>query len=737
MKEKSFSIVFLSVLLFSMMSKTLFLVSVKTDPKTISVPQDYPTIQDAVNAASVGDAILVASGTYHENVVIGISVTLAGAGDDTTYIHGDRTEAGIEILAGNVKISGFTILDCEDGIKISSNGTTVIDNTITSNIFAGIYVEFSDGNTLSGNTIVSNDFVGVYLKASSKNKISGNKIANNNDTGMYLKGQSSSNSISNNTITSNRYYGISLSNSGNNVITDNLISNNDTGIGLVGSSGNVIAGNTILGNKYYGIDLFESDGNTFYHNNFFDNQYHVESAETTNAWDNGAEGNYWNDFIGEDLNGDGIGDTPYGGIDKYPLMDPWSSIRAFNITSDGNIYIVTVFSNSTIASFDFNQSLEQISFNVTGPSDTLGFCNVTIPKNPMNREPSQVWTVTVNNTYTTFTLMENSTHTSLQFTYSHSIRNVQIRVIEIPNVPPKADFTFSPIDPVLYDTIDFIDTSTDSDGEIASWFWEFGDGNSSTDQNPRYKYANAGEYVVTLTVEDNLGAKTVTSKVASVRKVETAITLDTPSTVIQGDPFTMTVILKDEYENSLPHATIEFYLFEAEEWKNIDSVETDNNGIASIPYASPQVAGTHRFKARFPGTQIFAESSIIFTIEIIAIIDVNLPEANAGPDRNVHVGVPVIFNASGSSDNVGIVSYEWDFGDGTTGTGVIVTHTYTESGTYTVTLTVKDEAGNSDTDLVKVIVEAESSFPIWIVIVIVTAGIITVVGLFLRVRKRN
>jgi len=71
-----------------------------------------------------------------------------------------------------------------------------------------------------------------------------------------------------------------------------------------------------------------------------------------------------------------------------------------------------------------------------------------------------------------------------------------------------------------------------------------------------------------------------------------------------------------------------------------------------------------------------------------------------------------IFNVSGSSDNLGIVSYEWDFGDGTTGNGMVTSNTYTEPGTYTAMLTVKDEVGNSNTDSITVNVESVPiSFP--------------------------
>jgi len=85
-------------------------------------------------------------------------------------------------------------------------------------------------------------------------------------------------------------------------------------------------------------------------------------------------------------------------------------------------------------------------------------------------------------------------------------------------------------------------------------------------------------------------------------------------------------------------------------------------------------------------------------------LDITKPTANAGQDQTVSVGEAVAFDAGGSTDNIGIVSYEWDFGDGTTGTGITAIHTHISSGTYTVTLTVKDAAGNTATDTVTITV---------------------------------
>ena len=65
-------------------------------------------------------------------------------------------------------------------------------------------------------------------------------------------------------------------------------------------------------------------------------------------------------------------------------------------------------------------------------------------------------------------------------------------------------------------TASFTDSSSDSDGTIASRSWNFGDGNSSTATNPSHTYASSGTYTVTLTVTDNDGATDSTSQSVSV-----------------------------------------------------------------------------------------------------------------------------------------------------------------------------------------------------------------------------
>lgn len=80
------------------------------------------------------------------------------------------------------------------------------------------------------------------------------------------------------------------------------------------------------------------------------------------------------------------------------------------------------------------------------------------------------------------------------------------------NLPPVASFTQS----ISNLAVNFSDTSTDSDGSIASRSWNFGDGSGSTAANPAKTYATAGSYTVSLTVTDDKGAATSISKTISV-----------------------------------------------------------------------------------------------------------------------------------------------------------------------------------------------------------------------------
>ena len=206
------------------------------------------------------------------------------------------------------------------------------------------------------------------------------------------------------------------------------IRNGFCGILLWFSSKNVIFGNTIS-NNLRGICLSNSSNNTLYHNNFVNNTQQLEFFGISAIfWDNGIEGNYWDDYNGTDIDKDGLGDASYiidkNNHDRHPLMGP---LTEFDITCEGQIYHVDVISNSTISEFHFTQSDKLVKFNVTGLNGIIGFCRVTIPKALMWCDDPAKWIVIVNgNSPTYFRVIDTANYTYLYFTYGHSAKEVSI-----------------------------------------------------------------------------------------------------------------------------------------------------------------------------------------------------------------------------------------------------------------------------------------------------------------------
>jgi len=340
----------------------------------IRVPDDHPTIQEAVNAAHSGDIILMSAGTYYEHVIVTKTLSLTSDGANT-IIDGDGTGSVVSVMEDNVYISGFTIQNGERcGILLQSDSNTILGNIITTNIFDGIIANQSSNNRIVQNKISSNGDgpsglrwgVGIGLISSNSNIISNNAISNNVVGGISL-GSSYYNIVNYNTIT-NQSAGVTLGHSSGNIVSDNVmilngngiamhystkntikhnqILKNDIGIGIGYCSVNVIKENNITENLHgitmahgspdimivaniisknqNGILIHYSNGSIIHHNNFINNTVNVpeDVYPNVNTWDDGfpSGGNYWSDCAGADFHSgpyqnltysDGIGDTPH------------------------------------------------------------------------------------------------------------------------------------------------------------------------------------------------------------------------------------------------------------------------------------------------------------------------------------------------------------------------------------------------------------------------------------------
>jgi parallel beta-helix repeat protein len=320
-----------------------FVVSIDPIADTITVPDDFLSIQEAINHANEGDTIFVRNGTYYEHVVVDKTVSLLGENRETTIIDGSRTGNVVVVTADKVTIEGLTVQNCGDWqesaiLLENSNGCNISHNLVRNNDYFGIRLDKSSYNIISNNIVSNNYQQGIGLYSSSHNLIHNNKVIFCHYYGIIIHYFSNNNTISNNNSTNNNW-GITIHmnyGDGNIVNNNTVLDNNENGIVLYTSQGNIVSSNLVSHNGYgvpyqgYGVRVQYSEGDKIYHNNIIDNSFQnkpfiLDSLNT--IWDNGFEGNYWSDYNGTDSNGDGIGDTPYiidsNNTDHYPLMNPY------------------------------------------------------------------------------------------------------------------------------------------------------------------------------------------------------------------------------------------------------------------------------------------------------------------------------------------------------------------------------------------------------------------------------
>jgi PKD repeat protein len=287
-----------------------------------------------------------------------------------------------------------------------------------------------------------------------------------------------------------------------------------------------------VGGCFYGIALiYDCSDITVWHNSLFNNTDHAYDDET-NIWDLGSEigGNYWEGHVchGNPSNGS----EPYcidifGSIDWYPFED-WNGWRALvvkNASTDKALYNVSepVKISCVIQNKDgFNISADEVTAVITKP-DGLN-------------ESRKLSRAGIGNYKCTYL------NTSLGGAYNVSIR-AQKRdyptgtgnsSFKVKSDPPVAKFSYSPEFPLVDSLITFnASESSDVDGEIESYKWDFGDETNGSGMVVTHSYSEAGTYNVTLTVTDNSGADNSTFAELQVLSFDTG-TPDNPYPSISG-----------------------------------------------------------------------------------------------------------------------------------------------------------------------------------------------------------
>lgn len=288
----------------------------------------------------------------------------------------------------------------------------------------------------------------VFLVGESKETtiISGNghgTVVNIETDGVYLSGFSIQNGSC----------AVSIESAVNCTITNNIIRDSEIGILLNMSRNCMVALNQIINNTkgmyFYNAvnctvkwnnfncntvaaEMRNSSLNFIYQNNFINNSQQILIySSSNNQFDNGLEGNYWDNYNGTDSNHDGIGDSPcmltppeLRNFDSHPLMGPFYSLK----TSAG--YRIFVVSNSTIENLYYirsNNTILILISNMTADQG-YGFCRICIPHILMNLSEIAV-IIDRGSTpvlYKNYSLFDNSTHRWIYFAYPYPVREIVI-----------------------------------------------------------------------------------------------------------------------------------------------------------------------------------------------------------------------------------------------------------------------------------------------------------------------
>jgi PKD repeat protein len=215
------------------------------------------------------------------------------------------------------------------------------------------------------------------------------------------------------------------------------------------------------------------------------------------------------------------------------------------------------------------------------------------------------------------------------------------------------------------------------------WGWDFGDGSSSTAQNPTHSYSSVGSFTATLTVTGDCG------------KIDTdtiTITVSNPVIVTTNGPYNTTVNDEITFIGSAQGGTSPYTYF----WDFGDDTN-DTNASTTHTYATPGIFTVILTVEDVEGIQGTAETtSTIYT----DILNVN---AHGPYDGTENIAVQFYGSAS---NGVEPYTYSWNFGDGTGSSNEQnPSYTYSDDGNFTVTLTVTDDLGTSNSATTFAIIE--------------------------------
>lgn len=337
---------------------------------------EITSIREGIALSAPYDTLLIREGRYREyNLVVDKPLSLVG--QNMPIIDGQDKGEVLTIVSDHVSVEGLHIVNVGTSyttdyaaVRVVESSDFSIRNMLLEKLFFGIYLEKSEHGTVVGNTIRGdaleefNSGNGIQLWYCKDIQVLNNKIRQVRD-GIYLE-FSDRIHIQGNHSTDNVRYGLHFMFSNDAGYEDNLFENNGAGVAVMFSkrirmlgntfrknwgtaafglllkeindseiSGNVFEENTIGINiegsnriRYENNDFLRNGWalkvrgacytNSFTGNNFLHNSFDI--SYNSNLNDNRFEQNYWSDYTGYDLDGNGVGDVPYRPVKLFSYI---------------------------------------------------------------------------------------------------------------------------------------------------------------------------------------------------------------------------------------------------------------------------------------------------------------------------------------------------------------------------------------------------------------------------------
>lgn len=315
-----------------------------------------------------------------------------------------------------------------------------------------------------------------------------------------------------------------------------------------------------------------------------------------------------------------------------------------------------------------------IDFEVTSAvgCDTLAV-NFTDLTTPANSVSNWLWEFGDGNTAT----VENPTHIyqnagvyDVTLTITDDGGCVSTLTIDnaVDYIPyPTPNFNVNATVGCIGDDFEFTNTST---GNATSYLWNFGDGGTSTDENPIYSYSAEGTYSVTLTAFNANGCDSSFTEVALIDIAHPDADFSAFPTFAFCPP-----LLVDFTDLSSPDAVSWFWQF-------------GNGSTSSLQNPSHIYTESGSFSVTLVVTNANGCTDTIFAEDLI---NLSGPSGDFSffPDT---VGCPP-YDITFTSTAENVTTYTWDFGDGSLGTGATATHTFNQIGSFIPTLILEDDNG--------------------------------------------